>query len=96
MAVTGCSKLPLIWNSTTARISTPGLVVDHGEFRAALTTLVGELDHRHLNDMLPGVVTTPEGIAIYIHERLILAWPHVTLVSVSAGPYRAVMEWTLR
>lgn len=72
------------------------MVVDHGEFRAALIAVLSEFDHRNLNDMLPGVVTTPEGIAAYVHERLILNWPWVTMVSVSAGPYRAVLEWPLR
>ncbi len=72
------------------------MVVDHGEFHAALVAITGELTNRNLNDMLPGVVCTPEGIAAYVHERLILNWPSTTLVSVSTGAYRAVLEWPIR
>lgn len=73
-----------------------GMVVDHGEFADALRTICNELRHRDLNDMLPGVVTTPEGIASYIRERLILTFPGVTRVSVSYETYSAVLEWPLR
>jgi 6-pyruvoyl-tetrahydropterin synthase len=60
-------------------------VVDHGELVAALGAIVNELRGRDLNDMLPGVVTTPEGVGLYVRERLILAWPRLAYVKVSMG-----------
>lgn len=60
-------------------------VVDHGELLAALTAVVTEFANNDLNDMLPGVITTPEGIALYIRERLILDWPRIVTVVVQMG-----------
>jgi 6-pyruvoyl-tetrahydropterin synthase len=61
------------------------LVVDHGEFQAALDAIAGELRNRDLTDMLPGVTTTPEGLALYVQERLILNWPRLVEVAVAMG-----------
>ena len=61
------------------------LVVDHGDLRAALDRVVDEFDGRDLNDMLPAVVTTPEGLGLYILERLILDWPTLTGATVEMG-----------
>lgn len=61
------------------------LVVDHGELRLALDRVVNEVRNRDLNDMLPGVVTTPEGLAIYLRERLVLDWPRLVEVTVDMG-----------
>jgi len=47
----------------------------------ALETISKELDHRHLNDMLPGVVTIPETIAAWFLERL----PQADYVEVKQG-----------
>lgn len=48
---------------------------------ADLHKLASELDHRHLNDMLPGVVTIPETIAAWFLERL----PQADWVEVKEG-----------
>lgn len=73
-----------------------GMVVDHGEFAEALRMVCSEFDHRDLNDMLVGVVPTPEGLAAYIRERLIFAFPNVVNVEVRMGTYTAELEWQLR
>lgn len=81
---------------STEALPPTGMVVDHAEFHAALMRVLVELEYRHLNDMLPGVPPTPEGVAAYVHERLLLAYPNLTSVAVGIGPYRAVLEWTVR
>lgn len=71
-----------------------------GEINAlhhALAVVCRELRFRDLNDMLPGVPATAEGIAAYIHERLVLEFPTLTRVSVSMGRlYTATLEWQRR
>jgi 6-pyruvoyltetrahydropterin/6-carboxytetrahydropterin synthase len=47
----------------------------------SLLTVAGELDHRHLNDMLPGVVTIPETLAAWFLER----FPYAEYVEVKQG-----------
>jgi len=60
-------------------------VVDHGALADDLRVVVDEFRGRDLNDMLPGVVTTPEGLGLYIRERLILDWPRIVNVRVAMG-----------
>jgi len=55
--------------------------VQYYEDLAQLENLREELDERHLNDMMPGVVTTPEGVAAWFLERL----PNVDHVEVTQG-----------
>jgi 6-pyruvoyl-tetrahydropterin synthase len=72
-------------------------VVDHGSWQEALAAVVNELHDRDLNDMLPGVVTTPEGLALYIRERLILDWPRIVSVAVDMGGWaQAIAEGDIR
>lgn len=61
-------------------------VVDHGDLLSALRSVVDEVAGRNLNDMLPGVTTTPEGIATYMKERLVLDWPKISSIVVEMGP----------
>lgn len=83
--------------SVTGEVSPKtGMVVDHGELENALKVVCSEIDHKNLNDMLPGVVATPEGLAAYIHERLIMSFPAVTSVTVKAGSYVASIDWQQR
>lgn len=65
-------------------------LVDHGDFVAALTAIVDEFRDRDLNDMLPGIITTPEGLGLYVRERLILAWPRLAFIKVSMGPFVSI------
>jgi len=49
-----------------------GMLVDFGELKAHLREIVGELDHRNLNDLDPFLAANPsaENIARHIFERL--------------------------
>jgi len=49
------------------------------DLRADMLRVVAEIDGRHLEDMMPGVLTTTEGIAAWLLERL----PQAHLVEVS-------------
>lgn len=73
-----------------------GMVVDHGELGQALRDVCVEFDRRDLNGMLPGVVPVPEGIAGYVRERLLLAFPGIVAVTVDCDGYAATLEWPLR
>jgi hypothetical protein len=48
-----------------------------------LRLLVGELDRRQLEDMMPGGSTDLDGIALWIMERLLMAHSSITQVSVT-------------
>lgn len=65
-------------------------VVDHADLAKALHRVVREIRGRHLNDMLPGVIPTPEGVGLYIRERMILEWPRISFVSVEMGGWSKV------
>jgi 6-pyruvoyl-tetrahydropterin synthase len=65
-------------------------VVDHGILALALYTIVDEFRDNDLNDMLPGIVTTPEGLALYVRERLILQYPRIDSVEVRMGDWSSV------
>lgn len=72
-------------------------VVDHFGLLAAVREVVDELRDRNLDDMLPGVRTTPEGIAIYFRERLALGVPRIVAIEVGMGDeIRSRVEWDLR
>ena len=71
-------------------------VVDHAELAVALSSIAREIDLRDLNEMLPGVRTTPEGISLYFYERLVLAWPRIVAIEVGMGRVTTRTEWELR
>jgi len=58
------------------------LAVDLDALAESLSALCAELRDRDLNEMMPGVITTPYGVAAWIMERLLATWP-VTRVSVT-------------
>lgn len=62
-----------------------GFVVDYGDLKPLKQIIEGELDHRHLNDVLPGP-TTAEAIARYLFERALALWPQTVAVRVSETP----------
>ncbi len=61
-------------------------VTDTVPLKSAIRDICAELDGRHLNDMIPGVVPTPDGIAGWFMERLLLSFPRVTRVTVWERP----------
>ncbi len=62
-----------------------GFVVDYGELKPLKQVIDGELDHRHLNDVLPGA-TTAEAIARFLFDRARALWPQTVAVRVSETP----------
>ena len=62
-----------------------GFVVDYGDLKPFKQIIDDELDHRHLNDVLPGL-TTAEAIAEYLYHRAKSFWPEVTAIRVSETP----------
>lgn len=67
-----------------------GLAYDFVPVRAALSELVGRLDHRHLNEMPPfdSISPSAEALAAWIHSELQSSLPDAPLVSVTVfeGP----------
>ena len=62
-----------------------GFVVDYGDLRPFQRLIDDELDHRHLNDVLP-CQTSAENIARYLFSRARKHWPQVLAVRVSETP----------
>lgn len=62
-----------------------GFVVDYNELGLFKCIIDNELDHRHLNDVLP-CPATAEHIARYLYDRAKAIWPEVTAVRVSETP----------
>lgn len=62
-----------------------GFVVDYGELKPLKQIIDSELDHRHLNDVLPGA-TTAEAIARFLFDRARALWPQTVAVRVSETP----------
>ena len=50
-----------------------------------LDELTAELDGENLNELLPGVVTSPLGIATYIQEQLLMNYPGISAVIVTCS-----------
>jgi len=62
------------------------------EAPSLLASMVSELDLKLANEMLPGVHPTPEGIAMYLFERLRLACPGLMAVTVGFTGHAATVE----
>lgn len=68
-----------------AELDATYFVVDYGDLSPFRDIIDRELDHRHLNDVLP-CPTTAECIARYLFERAQAFWPQVSAVRVSETP----------
>ena len=62
-----------------------GFVVDYKDLKTFKNIIDRELDHRHLNDVLPGP-TTAEYIAYYLYQRAKAIWSQVVAVRISETP----------
>lgn len=62
-----------------------GFVIDYGDLKPFKDFIDNELDHRHLNDVIP-YRTTAENIARYLYEWAKARWPQVSAVWVSETP----------
>lgn len=66
-------------------LNATGFVVDYNELVVFKNMIDETLDHRHLNDILPGP-TTAEYIAKYLYDHARQIWPELQSVSVSETP----------
>jgi len=64
------------------RLDQVGFIVDYNELKPFGDLIDNELDHRHLNDVLPGS-TSAEAIAQYLYVKAKALWPQVCAVRVS-------------
>lgn len=62
-----------------------GFIVDYHDLKPFKDIIDNELDHRHLNDVLPGS-TSAEAIARWLFKRARLMWPQVSKIRVSETP----------
>jgi 6-pyruvoyltetrahydropterin/6-carboxytetrahydropterin synthase len=61
-------------------------VTDTTPLQQSVREACAELEGRLINDMLPGVVPTPDGIAAWFMERLSLGFPRITRVTLWERP----------
>jgi len=62
-----------------------GFIVDYNDLKPFNDLIQNELDHRHLNDVLPGP-TSAEHIAMYLYDKARALWPQVCAVRISETP----------
>lgn len=62
-----------------------GFVVDYHDLARFKEIIDTELDHRHLNDVVPGP-TTAENLARYLFQRAYKIWTQVTSIRVQETP----------
>src|SRR5437016_1755230 len=71
---------------TADELNTDGFVLDYHALAPFKRIIDDELDHRHLNDILPGV-TSAECLAKWLYERAYQFWPDLLYaVRVSETP----------
>lgn len=63
-----------------------GFVVDYGELKPLKDYLDGNLDHRHLNDVMGHIHPTAENLALWIFSIAKGFWSQTTAVRVSETP----------
>ena len=66
-------------------LNAAGFVVDYLDLASFKNIIDNELDHRHLNDVVP-CPTTAEHLAQYLYQRAAKIWPDVVAVRVSETP----------
>lgn len=62
-----------------------GFVVDYNDLKPFKEIIDQKLDHRHLNDVLPGS-TSAESIAYYLYRKAKEIWSEVDAIRVSETP----------
>ncbi|MEM7032603.1 MAG: 6-carboxytetrahydropterin synthase [Chloroflexota bacterium] len=62
-----------------------GFIIDFGDLKPFGDIIENELDHRHLNDVIPGP-TSSENLACYLYQRAKAIWPEVARVRVCETP----------
>jgi len=73
--------------SATPDVLTPaGFVRDYGDLGEFKKWIDAELDHRHLNDVLPDMNPSAENISIWVFEQWAGRIPEMSAVRVSETP----------
>ncbi|WP_047865004.1 6-pyruvoyl trahydropterin synthase family protein [Rubrobacter aplysinae] len=71
----------------SAELNADGFVRDYGELSPLKHFIDERLDHRHLDDVLPGgTVSSAENVARFLYEFAADRWPEVAAVRVSETP----------
>ncbi|WP_350334137.1 6-pyruvoyl trahydropterin synthase family protein [Coralliovum pocilloporae] len=67
-------------------LNSVGFVRDYRELAALKDYIDGQLDHRHLNDVLGDDLVTAERLAKHLFDWASARWPEVSAVRVSETP----------
>ncbi len=67
------------------RLDQTGFVIDYNALKSFGAMIDNELDHHHLNDVLPGS-TSAESIAYYLYQRAKVIWKEVVAIRISETP----------
>lgn len=59
-----------------------GFVLDYGDLKPLSTWLDQSLDHRHLNEVFPGMNPTAENLAHAVFEFVYMTYPQWPIISV--------------
>lgn len=54
-----------------------------------LCDIIGQIGGKDLNVMLPAAAPTPEGLGLWLMERLLPNWPKIVEVTVWRDPHRS-------
>ena len=69
-----------------------GFVIDYRELKSIKDYIDDQLDHRHLNDVIPGFITA-ENIARFLYDQFKPSFPQLYAIEVSETPStRAIYE----
>lgn len=71
----------IIVTLSSAKLDQTGFVTDYGKLKPIKDYLDNEMDHRHLNDVMPGQPSA-ENIARFLFERFKPEFPTLTSISV--------------
>lgn len=70
---------------SATELTETGFVVDYRDLHEFQKMIDDEMDHRHLNDVVP-FAPTAENLAIYLYRRAKSIWPSVSCMKVSETP----------
>jgi 6-pyruvoyl-tetrahydropterin synthase len=76
-----------------AELDADGLVVDIGLASQALADVLGELDYRNLDEVLPGMNTTSEALAKVVADRLAERLPATGCSGLVVALHESHVAW---
>jgi 6-pyruvoyl-tetrahydropterin synthase len=69
----------------TYTVEAQAAIEDYPALVAGMAAFVTEIDNREMEEQFPGVPPTGIGLAAYLHERLRLTVPSISMVRVGTG-----------